>query len=294
MDRKVLITGASGNVASGVLPQLVKKGVAVKAYVRDAAKAEKLKAMGVEPVMGDFLDGAKLEAAAKGMDAVISITPPNPKAAEQASVITQAAKRAGVGHIIRLSAVGAAPDAPTDNGKLHFKTDAEIMASGIPYTILRPNFFMQNLFMSVPTIQAQGSMYWGMGEGSIGIIDVRDIADSLATLGIYGGHHGQIYVQTGPESLTFAEMAETISAAIGKPVKYVAIPVEAVGEAIRGFGMGDWFAQVMMDYSAAYARGWGDFVNGSVEDLTGNPARSFAQFVNEILAPAFKQPAVAR
>ena len=293
MSRSVLVTGASGNVAGGILPQMVKKGVAVKAYVRDAAKGEKLKALGVEPVVGDFMDGAKLEAALKGMDAVISITPPGPTAADQASVITQAAKRADVGHIIRLSAVGAAPDAPTDNGKLHYQTDAEIMATGIPYTILRPNFFMQNLFMSIPTIQAQGSMYWGMGEGSIGLIDVRDIADSLASLGIYGGHHGQIYVQTGPESLTFAEMAVIISEAIGKPVNYVAIPVEAVGEAIRGFGMGDWFAQVMMDYSRAYARGWGDFVNGNVEDLTGNPARSFSQFVRELYAPAFKQPAKA-
>jgi uncharacterized protein YbjT (DUF2867 family) len=203
-------------------------------------------------------------------------------------VITQAAKRAGVGHIIRLSAIGAAADAPTDNGKLHFKTDMEILDSGIPYTILRPNFFMQNLFMSVPTIQSQGSMYWGMGEGAIGVIDVRDIAESLAALGAFGGHHGQIYVQTGPYSLTLAEMAEVISKAIGKPVKYTAIPVEAVGEAIRGFGMGDWFAQVMMDYSRAYARGWGDFVNGNVEAITGNPARSFEQFVSEVYAPAFK------
>ncbi len=293
MDRNVLITGASGNVAGGIIPQMVKKGVGVKAYVRDAAKGEKLKAKcvkGVEIVVGDFLDAAKLEAALQGMDAVISITPPSPEAAKQASVITQAAVRAGVRHIIRLSAIGASPDAPTDNGKLHYQTDAEIMESGIPYTILRPNFFMQNLLMSVPTLQSQGAMYWGMGEGAMGIIDVRDVADSLASLGIYGGHHGQIYVQTGPESLSFADMAEIIGEALGKPVKYNAIPVEAVGEAIRGFGMGEWFAQVMMDYSRAYARGWGDFLNGNVEAITDKPPRSFAQFVKEILAPAIKQP----
>ena len=293
MTRKVLLTGASGNVAGSMIPQLVKQGVEVKAYVRDAAKGAKLKALGVEPVLGEFLDAAKLEAAAKGMDAVVSITPPGPTAAEQASVITQASKRAGVGHIIRLSAIGAAPDAPTDNGKLHYKTDAEIMECGIPYTILRPNFFMQNLMGSIATIQSQGSMYWGMGEGSIGIIDVRDVADSLAALAGYGGHHGQIYVQTGPDSLSFTEVAETLSQAIGIPVKYVAIPVEAVGEAIRGYGMGDWFAQVMMDYSRAYARGWGDFVNGNVEAITDKPARNLEAFAKEIFAPAFKQAAKA-
>jgi uncharacterized protein YbjT (DUF2867 family) len=286
MSRKVLVTGASGNVAGNMIPQLLKQGVALKVYVRDAAKAEKLKAAGAEPVVGDFLDAAKLEAAAKGMDAVVSITPPGPSAAEQASVITQAAKRGGVGHIIRLSAIGAAPDAPTENGKLHFKTDSEIIASGIPFTILRPNFFMQNLLGQAQSIKSQGSMYWGMGEGSMGIIDVRDIADSLAALAGYGGHHGQIYLQTGPESLTFADMAEIISEAIGKPVKYVAIPVEAVGEAVRGFGMGEWFAQMMMDYSRAYSRGWGDIVNGNVEAITGNGPRSFARFAKEILAPA--------
>lgn len=288
MARKVLITGASGNVAGGAIPRLVKQGVAVKAYVRDAAKAEKLKAAGVEPVIGDFMDGAKLEAAAKGMDAVVSITPPGPNAAEQASVITQATKRAGVEHIIRLSAIGAGPEAPTDNGKLHFKSESEIIASGVHYTILRPNFFMQNLLGSVATLKSQGAMYWGMGEGAVAVVDVRDVSEAIANLAGFGGHLGQTYTLCGPESLTFADMAEIISEAWGRKAQYVAIPVEAVGEAIRGYGMGDWFAQVMMDYSRAYARGFGDFTNGDTEALTGESPRSFADFAKEILVPALK------
>ena len=291
MARKVLITGATGTVATAMLPRMLKAGAEVKALVRDAQKGEKLKAMGVEPVIGDLMDAAKLEAAARGMDAVISITPPNPNAVAQASVTIQAAVKGGVGHIIRLSAIGAAPDAPTDNGRLHFKTEEEILATGVPFTILRPNFFMQNLLGQLGTLRSQGAMYWGMGEGAIGIVDTRDISDCLADLGAYGGHLGQRYILTGPESLTFADMAAILSEESGKEIRYVPIPVEAVGEAIRGYGMGDWFAQVMMDYSRAYARGWGDFLSPNGEAITDQPARSFRQFAKEVLVPALKQPA---
>src|SRR5438105_78370 len=112
MPKKILITGATGNIAGLVIPQLLEKGVEVKAYTHHADKAEKFAAMGAEIIEGDFSEASKLNAAANGVDVVISITPANQNSVAQAALITDAAKKAEVEHLIRISAVGAAPDAP--------------------------------------------------------------------------------------------------------------------------------------------------------------------------------------
>lgn len=290
MSKKVLITGATGNIATLVIPALIENGITVRAFVRNAKKTESLKKLGVEIFVGDLSDQQLINEAAKGMDAVLSLTAAGPDAVAQASAITKAAKRADVKHLVRMSAIKAAEDAPTENGRSHFQTDKEIIASGIPYTIIRPHFFMQNLFMSVPTILEQGNMYWGMGHGKLGMIDIRDIADCIVTLLTNGGHEGEIYNPTGAPSITFTEAAAIISKGIGKPVNYISIPIEAVGEALRSMGQGEWVAQLMMDYSKAYSEGWGDYTNDDVKTITGHKARSFQQFFDEVLSWGFTQP----
>lgn len=291
MSKKVLVTGATGNIASLVIPQLIEKGVSVRAFVRNVSKAEKWKKMGVEIVEGEFSSADQLNEATKGMDVVLSITPPSEDAFENASAITRAAKNNGVKHLIRISAIGAAADAPTENGKLHYKTDEDIKAAGIPYTILRPQFYMQNVFMSAPSIMEQGNMYWGMGEGKLGMIDIRDIADACVSLIVNGGHENKIYNPTGPASITFSEVAKMIAEGIESPVNYIAVPLEAVGDAIRKAGWGEWSAQMMMDYSKAYSNGWGDFINNDIETITGKKPRSFQNFFNEVMSYGLKQRA---
>ncbi len=144
---------------------------------------------------------------------------------------------------------------------------------------------MQNLFANVETIAAEGKMYLGMGEGSLGMIDVRDIADSFVALLLREGHENEIFTPTGPESISFSQVAGIISEELSKSVDYVPISIEAVGEAIMTAGWGKWGADVMMDYSKAYAEGWGDFTTDDVEKVTGKKARNFRQFFSEMLAP---------
>ena len=294
MSKKILITGATGNIASLAIPALIKNGLTVRAFVRDPKKAESLQKLGVEIFEGDLSDQEALNEAAKGLDAVLSITPAGPNAVAQGNAVTKAAKQADVKHLIRLSAIKAAEDAPTENGRSHFQTDKEIIASGIPYTIVRPHFFMQNLFMSVQTIMEQGNMYWGMGQGKLGMIDVRDIADCVVSLLTKGGHEGEIINPTGASSITFNEAAAIISKGIGKPVNYIPISIEAVGEGMRSMGAGEWNAKVMMDYAKAYSENWGDYTNKDVETITGHKARSFQEFFDEVLSWGFKQPVKAK
>lgn len=143
--------------------------------------------------------------------------------------------------------------------------------------------------MSVQSIMADGNMYWGMGDGKMGLIDVRDIVDCCVTILLNGGHENKIYTPTGPASISFHEMAKIIGEGIGKKVNYVPVPLDAVRQAIIDMGMGEWFGQVMADYSKAYGEGWGDFTNNDVEIITGNKSRSYKQFFDEVMSWGFKQ-----
>ncbi len=289
MRKKIAITGATGNIGQLVVPALLKAGAEVKALVRDPKKAEKLKEQGVEAVVGEFTDAEAVKHVFDGAEAILMIAPPGPEAARQMSVLISAAKASGNPHVVRMSAIKAATDAPTANGILHNESDTELMESGLAYTILRPHFFMQNILMAIPTIQKNGQMYWGMGDGKMGMVDIRDIADVTIRILLAGGYQGEILSPTGPESITFSQVAETISKHLDKEVSYIQLTYEQVKQGILEMGWGEWGAQVMYDYSKAYSEGWGDFTTDDVEKVTGNRSRSIEQFVSEVLAYGFKQ-----
>ena len=287
MFKKITVTGATGNIGQLVIPALLEGGAEVTALVRDSKKAEGLKNQGVIVIDGEYTDTEAVQKAVEGADAILMIAPPNPDAVKQMSGLIAAAKKAGDPHVVRISALKAASGAPTDNGKLHHVSDNELKESGLPYTILRPHFFMQNLWMSIPTIQEQSQMYWGMGDGKLGMIDVRDIADVAVKILLNGSHQGEILNPTGPDSITFTQVAEAISKFLDKEVSYVPVTYEQVRQSIIEMGWGDWGGQVMHDYSKAYAEGWGNFTTDDVVKVTGNKPRSIDQFVNEVLAHGF-------
>ncbi len=285
--RKILVTGANGNTPSLTITRLRKAGVEVRAVVRDKSKAEALAALGCEIVVRDLEDGTGLESLFDGVDAAFFATSMNAAADKHMSHLIQAAKGSNV-HIVRLSAIGAAEDAPTANGRLHHASDEKLKASGLPFTILRPHFFMDNMAWAIPQIAGENRIYQGMADGRLGMIDARDIADVAATILLKGGHIGKTYTPTGPASISWADVAASVGRARGKPVEYVPVPVDAIRAGIRQMGMGDWAAEVLGDYHAAYGRGWGNFVTSDVEKVTGNPARSIDAFTKEVLAPMMK------
>ena len=290
MSRKVTVTGATGNIGQLVVPALLAGGAEVTAFVRDSKKAEGLKSQGVTVVNGQYTDAAAVQTAFAGADAILMIAPPNPDAAKQMSALITAAKKSGSPHVVRMSAIKAAADAPTENGKLHHVSDMELKESGLPYTILRPHLFMQNIWMSIPTIQEQNKIYYGMGNGKLGMIDVRDIADVAVKILLNGSHQGETLNPTGPESITFTQVAEAISKFLDEEVSYIPVSYEQVRQSIIELGWGDWAGQVMHDYAKAFTEGWGDFTTDDVEKVTGNKSRSIDQFVSEVLAYGFQQP----
>lgn len=288
-NKPILVTGATGSISSLVIPHLLQAGAKVRALVHNADKAKALADKGVETIVGDLDNAAQLQKAFDGVSAAFLLTP----AAENADALARnaiaAAEKAGQPYIVRLSVINAGPDAPTANTRNHGQTEKDLKASGLPCAILRPHFFMQNIFGSAQTIAAEGVFYQGMGEGKLGMIDVRDIADAAVKVLLDRTHAGKTWTLTGPASITWHTAAEAFAAALGRPVKYIPIPPEGVQDAIRKMGWGEWGAEVMKDYSAAYGKGWGDFVTDDVKALTGHPARSIEQFAREVLAPALSR-----
>ena len=288
MAGKILVTGATGNVSSGLIPELTAKGASVRALVHDAAKAQGLRDQGVEVIIGDLDKPETLDAAFSGVDKVFLVTAPNPAQVTQASNAIAAAKRAGSPYVVRLSAgaLDTKPDAPARVTRQHAEIDAELIASGLAYTILQPHGFMQNTLMAAGTVASDGAVYMPMKDGKLGMIDVRDIVDVAAKVLTEDGHQGKTYGLTGPASISFHDVAAGLSKALGKDVKYVDVPLEAGREAMVGMGLSEWMADAMTEYSKAFSEGLGDFTTSDVQELTGHPARSFETFARDF-AQAF-------
>lgn len=279
----ILLTGATGNVAGATIAALAGKGHKLVAFVRDAAKAKALAEQGIELRVGDLDKPRTVEDAFAGVDTLFSIVPPGALAPYQASNALWAARRAGVKHVLRLSAIGAAHDAPTLNGRMHALSDAELQRSGLAYTIIQPHFFAQNLLMAKQSVVAQSTMYFALGEAKLPMIDVRDVgASAAAILHAPAAHAGKTYTLTGPTAITLHEVAAAISAKLGKPVKYQPVPTAAALEQMASFGLDDFNLVAMRDYFDSYTNGWKSETTTTVQDLTGVAPRGIEQ-----VAPMF-------
>lgn len=284
----ILVTGATGTIGSEILRLLaLKDGTDVRALIRDPEKAKQVENQGAIPAIGSFESNASLQSAMSGADTIILITPANSSAEDQASNVIKMAKRSGVQKIVRISAIKADADGPTNNTRAHAHTEAEIIQSGLGYAFLRPNLFMQNLFMVAEQINQQGqfSFATGEGEGQMGMIDARDIAACAVECALSDRWDGQALELTGPTSISYFDIADTLSKLSGKSIQYLPMSPADMYTMIESAGWGEWMASLTRDYGQAYASNWGDFTTDNVQKITGIPPRSFATFVEEVFLP---------
>jgi uncharacterized protein YbjT (DUF2867 family) len=283
MSRTVLVTGATGSVSGALLDSLDGTDITVRALVRDRSKSGALEQRGVEVVVGDLDDPATLPPAFEGIDDLWLLTAMDPRAPENSMNAVWAACQAGVARVVRLSAVGAAPDAPTRNGRLHAMADHQLEHSDVCWTILRPHAFMQNLLWQADSIATQGEFYSNMGQGRFGMVDVRDVADLAAAILVDepDRHHGKIYTPTGPEAITYTEAAEQLGDVLDRKIRYVAVSDEDARASMIDGGISPWLAGMLVEYGQALGSGWGDFTTADVEQVVGRPPRSVADFASD-------------
>jgi len=277
----ILVTGATGNTGMEVVKQLRARGAKVRALVRNPDKAPTIAGGGVETAEGDLDKPETLAPALKGIEKVFLLSAADERQVEMQGNLVHAAKAVGVKHIVKMSSLGAALNSPVSLGRWHAQTEAQIEKSGIPFTHLRPHFFMQNMLMFAGSIAGERAFHAPMKEGKISLVDTRDIAAVAAAVLTTPGHEGKAYEVTGPEALSFSDLASKIGAATNRNVKYVNVSSDAAREAMRAMGMHQWMADALVSMYVIFAAGQASGVSEIVPRVTGRPGRTFDEFAKE-------------
>ncbi|HEX8393386.1 MAG TPA: SDR family oxidoreductase [Longimicrobium sp.] len=268
----ILVLGSTGTTGGEVARQLIAAGHRPRLLVRDPARAAEFQGS-AEIVRGDLDDADSLRAAMAGIERVYMVSAGGDLPAQEGRVV-DAAREAGVRHVVKLSVMGA-DDPQIEFSRWHAKSERHLMDSGLAWTMVRPGNFMTNSLAWADTIRTQGAFYQPTGEGRWAAIDPADIAAVAVRALTEDGHEGQAYAITGPESLSAAEYAQRLSAAIGKPVNFVDVPPEAARGAMLESGMPAGYVDALLDLLAAMKAGHMDGVANGVEQVTGRPARTF-------------------
>ena len=277
----ILITGAAGTVGRAVLDEVRKAGKPFKAMYRNAEDARKAPP-GVPTMLADFADAKSLKQALQGVDTVFLVCSPIPQLVELEGNMIDACKETGVRHIVLNSALGAG-DYPKSFPGWHRKVEDKLAASGVAYTILRPNGFLQNIVAYyAPSIRAQGAFYASMGNAKTSSIDVRDVALAAAKALIAPAEHaGKTYELNGPEAVSNDEIAARISRITGQTVSYVDIPEEAQRKSMLDLGMPEWQVTALLELQQYYVTGKCGAVTEVLPKLLGRPPITLDQYLNE-------------
>jgi len=279
MSRPVLVTGATGTIGRDVAKQLSEKGVSVRAGVRDQAKARKQFGSKIALTPFDFENEKSFAEAFEGVEKVFLLPPLLPNQLEIMDAFVDAAKRAGIRHIVKLSAIGVDDERRPTAIEGHAANEQHIRESGAAFTFLRPNSFMQNFFTYFPP--RNGAIYLPWGNGSASFVDTRDIASVAARVLTSDGHEGKIYTLTGPATLGIAEVARILSEVTRREFKYVDVPEAAARDGMLQAGLPQWQVELVMELHAVNKQSRWNAITSDIEKVTGTPPTDFAQFARD-------------
>ncbi len=274
---RILVTGATGTIGSHLTPLLAEAG----AHVIEGSRTGRSRS-GVPARVVDFEDPATLRRAFEGIDRLFLLFPLTPNKLALARNAIDAARAAGVGHIVRSSGAGADAESSSTIGRLQGSIDQLVMASGISWTIVRPSFFMQNWITYHGEMIRRGELILSYGDGKAGYVDARDIAAVSARVLLHPEvHTGAIHTLTGPEALSVQEALDEIARASGRVASYKRIAEPDAVAAMQASGMDAWTIDILSGLNQAIASGYAAGITGDVQKVTGRPARSFATFARE-------------
>ena len=274
----ILVTGATGNIGGAVIRQLQQRQAPVRGLVRDRQKADHLAAQGVELAVGDLAQPATLDAALQGMEAAFLVLPNVPNQVELECGFIDAAKRAGVKHLVKLSVMGAG-ELPSTLQQWHRQIEQHLEQSGMSWVHLRPNMFMQNIRWFVPTMNQAGAIYHCLGDTPVSYIDAEDVAAVAAVCLVEPEHKNQSYVLTGKETVRFDEIAALFGQALGRTISYIDVSPADMKAARLAGGEPEWYLDAEAELFACWRQGAGTAITEWVKQLTHREPVTYAEFV---------------
>ena len=277
----ILVTGAGGTVGGELVKVLRSSGARFRAAYHSPHKAEQAKHDGLDAVALDFAKPSTVAAALADVDHLFLLGTGFIGQAEAEIGVVREAKKAGVRHLVKLSVWGADSEA-FSFAKVHRPVERAIESSGLTWTFLRPNGFMQNMVnYYAATIKSDGAFYTPSRGSRVSHIDARDIAAVAGKTLTEAGHEGKIYRLSGPESLTYAEIAAKLSAVLGTMVKYVDVPDADFKKGAMGAGMPEAYADALLSLIHYYEGDHASAITPDVERVTGRKPVRFDQFARD-------------
>ena len=275
----ILVTGATGMTGSELVRRLSARGVSVRGLTRNMTKAAALSALpNVEMQEGNMEQPETLSSSLRGIERAMLISSSDARMLEVQSNFIEAARKAGVRYVVKLSGIMPELDSPFRYARMHGEIEKRLEASGMSFTHLRAGEFFTAYFRRVPSIVAKGELTLPMEDARIASIDIGDIAEVAATVLTETGHEGKIYPLTGPEALSMTEVAEKLSVVTGKPIRYINIAPEEARSANLANGMPPYMADGLFELFAERRKGKEAQVSSVIPEIFGWQATRFDEF----------------
>jgi len=273
----ILVIGATGTIGNEVFRRLAGAGHGPRAFVRDPRRARARLGDAAEHIVGDLDRPQTVEAALTGVERVFLLTRQSTRQCDQEHNVIDAAVRSGARHLVKLSVFRADDRSPLRIARQHRETERALEQSGLAYTIVRPVFLMQNLIRMV----RNGAIHTAAGDGRVAMIDARDVAAVTVDALTSRSCDGKTLTLTGPQSLSFDEVAEILSQQTGTRIRHVRVAPDDVRDTLERSGVEPWFAEDMATLHGMLAAGYEDLVSDDVRTATGTAPGTLAEFARD-------------
>ncbi|MFC1826552.1 SDR family oxidoreductase [Thermodesulfobacteriota bacterium] len=277
----ICVTGAGGTVSSEIIKQLESANAPYRAAHFSNEKAQAARARGIDAVVIDYNRPEVLHEAFQGCDKLFLLGPNVLNQTQFELNAIEAAQAVGVLHIVKQSVMGADQEA-FSLALIHRPVEKTIESSGLVWTFLRPNNFMQNVVTYMgDTIRAEAAFYSASGEAKISHVDVRDIAAVAVKALTEPTHAGKVYTLTGPEALTYDELANELSKVLGRPINHISLPPSDLKQGMLAEGMLEEIADRMLDLERYFREDQASRITNDIKQVTKNAPRPFAQYARD-------------
>ncbi|MDF2791992.1 MAG: NAD(P)-dependent oxidoreductase [Neobacillus sp.] len=282
---KILVTGATGKLGSKVVESLLKSVPAsnLVVSVRNPEKAEGLRNLGVEVRQGDFDHPHNLDPTFKGIDRllIISADGDNETRIQQHTNAVQAAERAGV-KFIAYTSLANATESKNLMAPPHVATEAAIIKTGIPYSFLRNNWYLENEIGSIQGAIAGAPWVTSAGEGKVGWALQQDYADAAAAVLVGNGHENTVYELSGP-LLTQEELASALGNVLGKEIPVQQVSDEKYAENMKGIGLPDFVIPIVVGIQESIRNGSLEVESNDFEKVLGRPVTPINEALKQLV-----------